>query len=130
GENDVRTRVLHKHHLSDKEVAEVNRLVDEGIGLLFMRKDNVQAVRRPACLSCTTVCGFHCPRAATGDHAKSRFSESASNLASEFIVGVIWFEPGRSEHGNGRAEFVQGSKAVFELMRDSFQPRALALQRS
>lgn len=119
GADDEGVGVLDEHDLADEEVAELDELVDEGVGLLLVGEGDVAADGRSASVACAAVGGFHDSRPAAGHDGEPEFADASGDIASDVVVVMIFGESCGAEDGDAGADEVQCTKAFDELEKDA-----------
>src|SRR6188508_1313114 len=98
GKNNHSVGFFDEHELAGKEKMKVHQLrivTNERIGVLYRGKTDIDA---EALLPTRTfVPGLHDARSSARDHHQPRFRQLLRETSCQMIVGISFFDPGRTE---------------------------------
>src|SRR5699024_2562931 len=123
-QTDKSLRVLQKHGLARKEIAEINAEVDVLIKPLLKGKFNAQAHGKPTGFISTTVSSFHDSGATTGYHSIIVLHQLCSQIDALCILRRIFLRARRTIYGHGFWQVAQCIKSRDKFTLDTqYTPR-------
>ena len=120
GHDDVGDGVFDEHDFAREEVAEGDGQVLIGVGVLFVRQEDVEANGGAASGKRAFVGGFHDAGAAARDNGKPCVGQGAGDLFGQEVVGVFGGDAGAAVDADGGLHGAQFF-ARFEKFGHDFQ---------